>query len=162
MEGVNKVILVGHLGRDAERAPVEFPLLKFTLAVSERRWTPHGYKTSTSWHNCVLRGGRVEALEKKLKKGVPVYIEGRLINRSYVGKDGLKRYVTEVEVGQQIILFPKGAHAADTEATGEPDDKHGESTDTSESSASAGSQQQHNSEYGDEGGVASYDDDVPF
>jgi len=112
VEGVNKVILVGHLGKDAKRAPVGFPLLNFTVAVSERRWTKEGYKASTSWHNVSLRGKRVEPLEKMLKSGVPVYIEGRLVNRNYMTKDGTKRYVTEVEVTGQLLVFPKRGQQA--------------------------------------------------
>jgi single-strand DNA-binding protein len=107
VEGVNSVVLVGHLSRDAERVPVDWPLLKFTVAVAERRWTPKGWMSSTGWHNVIMRGKRVPVYEKKLKKGTPVYLEGRLINRTYVGKDGIKRYVTEVEVSGKLIMFPK-------------------------------------------------------
>lgn len=161
MEGVNKVILVGHLGRDAERAPVEFPLLKFTLAVNERRWTPNGYKTMVSWHNCVLRGKRVPYLEKKLKAGVPVYLEGRLNNRNYVGKDGVKRYVTEVEVGSTLILFPKGMQAADG-----PPEQQAEQQQTAAGGLSADAAtahpQSHDDEAPSDGGTETYDDNVPF
>jgi single-strand DNA-binding protein len=161
VEGVNKVTLVGHIGRDAQRAPVEFPLLKFTLAVNERRWTPNGYKTATSWHNCVLRGKRVPYLEKKLKSGVPVYIEGRLNNRSYVGKDGVKRYVTEVEVGATIILFPKGLKAA--QGVAEQEEENNKSTsDGVQADVAAPEPQQHDDEAASDGGMETYDDDVPF
>jgi single-strand DNA-binding protein len=161
VEGVNKVILVGHLGRDAERAPVDFPLLKFTLAVAERRWTPNGYKTKTSWHNVVLRGGRVQHMEKKLKSGVPVYLEGRLNNRSYVAKDGHKVYVTEVEVGPVILLFPKkGAVSEEGSEAAQQDQKT--AAEGVSATASAAHPQHHDDEDADHGGIAGYDDDVPF
>ena len=95
---VNKVILVGHLGKDAETKFTQggTPVTKFTIATG-RRWKDQQsgeWKEETDWHNVVL--WRAENLANYLLKGKQVYIEGRLQTRSYEDKDGKKQWFTEV------------------------------------------------------------------
>ncbi len=103
---VNKVILLGHLGRDAETkfTPSGTAVSNFTLATN-RRWKDQQtgeWKEETDWHRCVL--WRSENLSNYLLKGKQVYIEGRLQTRSYDDKEGQKRYVTEVVCDDLILL----------------------------------------------------------
>jgi single-strand DNA-binding protein len=116
---VNKVILVGHLGKDAETrfTPSGVPRTTFGLATS-RRWKDQQtgeWKEETDWHNVVL--WRSENLANYLTKGKQLYVEGRLQTRSYDDKDGNKRYMTEVVAGEVILLGGRGESAgAPTEA----------------------------------------------
>lgn len=99
MSGVNKVILVGNLGRDPEVRTLEngTKVANFTLATSETYKNKEGQRiTQTEWHNVVLWRGLADVAERFLKKGNQVYIEGRLRTRSWDDKDGIKRYTTEI------------------------------------------------------------------
>lgn len=103
---VNKVILLGHLGKDAETKFTTSGVAKatFTLATS-RRWkdqTSGEFKEETDWHNIVL--WRNESLGQYLTKGKQVYVEGRLTTRSWEDKDGQKKYMTEVVADEVILL----------------------------------------------------------
>lgn len=98
MSGVNKVILVGHLGKDPEVRHLEggTTLVNFPLATSET-YTKDGKKVEqTEWHNIVMWRGLADVAAKYLQKGKLVYIEGKLRSRSYDDKEGNKRYVTEI------------------------------------------------------------------
>jgi single-strand DNA-binding protein len=103
---VNKVILLGHLGKDAETkfTPSGTSVTNFTLATN-RRWKDQQsgeWKEETDWHRCTL--WRSENISNYLLKGKQIYIEGRLQTRSYDDKDGQKRYVTEVVCDDVILL----------------------------------------------------------
>ena len=103
---VNKVILLGHLGKDAETkfTTSGTAVSNFTLATN-RRWKDQQtgeWKEETDWHRCVL--WRSENLSNYLLKGKQVYIEGRLQTRSYDDKDQQKRYITEVVCDELILL----------------------------------------------------------
>ncbi|HXF27430.1 MAG TPA: single-stranded DNA-binding protein [Bryobacteraceae bacterium] len=103
---VNKVILIGHLGRDAETkyTPSGVPMCRFSVATN-RRWKDQQtgeWKEETDWSNVVL--WRQEALSNYLTKGKQVYVEGRLQTRSYDDKDGKKVYSTEVVADEVILL----------------------------------------------------------
>src|SRR6202162_924198 len=107
---VNKVILVGHLGKDAETKFTQCGtrVTKFTIATG-RRWKDQQsgeWKEETDWHNVVL--WRAENLANYLLKGKQVYIEGRLQTRSYEDKDGKKVYTTEVVADDVILLSGQG------------------------------------------------------
>lgn len=107
---VNKVILVGNLGKDAETkfTPSGSARTTFTIATG-RRWKDQSsgeWKEETDWHNVVL--WRSENLANYLQKGKQVYVEGRLSQRSYDDKDGNKRYVTEVVAEDVILLGGRG------------------------------------------------------
>jgi single-strand DNA-binding protein len=103
---VNKVILLGHLGKDAETrfTPSGVARSSFTIATN-RRWKDQQsgeWKDVTDWHNVVL--WRSENLANYLLKGKQVYVEGRLESRSWEDKDGQKRYITEVVADDLILL----------------------------------------------------------
>lgn len=107
---VNKVILLGHLGKDAETrfTPSGAAVTNFTVATN-RRWKDqqtNEWKEETDWHNVVL--WRAENLANYLTKGKQVYVEGRLRTRTYDDKDGNKRYVTEVMADDVLLLGGKG------------------------------------------------------
>lgn len=112
MSGVNRHILIGHLGRDPESRAMQSgaKVVTFSLAVSEqwRDKTTGEKKQHTSWHNVVVFNEPVgEIAMKYLKKGSQVYIEGEVLTRSY-DKDAEKRYVTETVLkpfrGQLVLL----------------------------------------------------------
>ncbi|MFT6828268.1 MAG: single-strand DNA-binding protein [Roseivirga sp.] len=107
MAGVNKVILVGNLGKDPEVRHLENgrAVANFSLATSETYKNKQGERvTNTEWHNVVLWSPIAEIAEKFLKKGNQVYIEGKLTTRSWDDQDGNKRYTTEV-VGNNLTLL---------------------------------------------------------
>ena len=96
---VNKVILVGNVGKDPEIRHLDtgIAVANFPLATSETYTAKNGEKvTTTEWHNIVLWRGLAEVAEKYVKKGRQLYIEGRIRTRTYDDKDGNKRYVTEI------------------------------------------------------------------
>ncbi|PRY53740.1 single-strand binding protein [Arcticibacter pallidicorallinus] len=110
MAGVNKVILVGHLGRDPEVRHLEggASVANFTLATSET-YTRDGKKVEqTEWHNIVVWRGLADVAAKYLKKGELIYVEGKLRTRSYDDKNGTKRYVTEIVADNFNMLGRKG------------------------------------------------------
>jgi single-strand DNA-binding protein len=109
MAGVNKVILVGNLGRDPEMRHLEGGIARvnFSLATSESYKDKNGNRLEqTEWHNIVFWRSLAESAEKLLKKGNTVYIEGKLQTRSWQDKDGNKRQITEV-IGESFIILRK-------------------------------------------------------
>jgi single-strand DNA-binding protein len=99
----NSVRLVGNLGMDPEVKSFENnrKLAKITIATNEIYKNDKGEKvTDTQWHNLVMWGTQAKLAEDFLKKGDEIAIEGKLASRSYVDKDGNKRYVTEVVVNE--------------------------------------------------------------
>jgi single-strand DNA-binding protein len=113
MGSVNKVILVGNLGRDAELryTSTGAAVASFTLATSEVWNDKQGQRQErTEWHRVVLWGKSAESLAEYLKKGKSVYVEGKLQTREWKDKDGNKRYTTEIR-SERIVLLG-GAPAA--------------------------------------------------
>ncbi len=111
MAGVNKVILVGNLGKDPEVQYLEggIALARFSIATSERYKTKDGnLKEDTEWHNVVLWRQRAEIAEKYLKKGSKIYLEGKLRTRSWDDQDGNKKYTTEIVGDNFQMLDRKG------------------------------------------------------
>jgi len=97
--GVNKVILIGNLGRDPEIQHFENGVKKasFSLATTEAYKNKEGEKTThTEWHNIILWRGLAEVAEKYLKKGQSVYIEGRIRRREWEDENKQKRYAFEI------------------------------------------------------------------
>ncbi|MBD0404797.1 single-stranded DNA-binding protein [Flammeovirga sp. EKP202] len=106
MAGVNKVILVGNLGRDPEVRHLEggVSVATFSLATTENYTDRDGNRQSqTEWHNVVMWRGLATIAERYLKKGSKVYLEGKLTTRSYE-KDGITRYATEVVARDMVML----------------------------------------------------------
>lgn len=96
---VNKVILVGNVGRDPEIRHLDsgVAVANFPMATSETYTAKNGERiTTTEWHNIVLWRGLAEVAEKYVTKGRQLYIEGRIRTRNYDDKDGNKRYITEI------------------------------------------------------------------
>ena len=104
---INKVILVGNVGKDPEVRHFENnrSQARFTVATSESYTNAAGEKvTNTDWHNIVVWRGLADVVEKYVKKGMLLYLEGRIRNRSYDDKDGNKKYITEIEVDTLKML----------------------------------------------------------
>ena len=104
---VNKVILVGNVGKDPETRYLDesTAITKFPMATSETYKNKSGERVSnTEWHNIVLWRGLAQVAEKYVKKGTQIYIEGRIKTRSYDDADGNKKYITEI-VGDQMTLL---------------------------------------------------------
>ncbi len=110
MRGLNKVMLIGRLGKDPEMVYFESGVAKasFTLATNEIYRDREGNKIEkTDWHNIVMWRGLAEVSGKFLKKGSRVYIEGKLKTRSWETQEGIRRYITEVEATDMHMLDPK-------------------------------------------------------
>src|ERR1700712_1196559 len=103
----NKVQLIGNLGNAPEIRTTEGgkKLVKFSIATNESYHDAKGEKvTETQWHNLIAWGKVAEIAEKFLMKGSEVAIEGKLLNRTYTDKDGVKKYITEVQVTELLLL----------------------------------------------------------
>lgn len=149
---VNKVILVGNVGKDPEVRHLDtgVAVANFPLATSESYTAKNGEKvTTTEWHNIVLWRGLAEVAEKYVTKGRQLYIEGRIRTRNYDDKDGVKRYITEIYGDTMQMLGSKG------------DDKQGSSQQNQypgNSSSNAPASVAHEPEMEEPGG----DEDLPF
>src|SRR5688500_4375515 len=112
MSGVNKVILVGRLGKDPEVRNLDngATVANFTVATSEsyKDKTTGEKKEITEWHNIVLWRGLAEIAQKYLHKGDMIYVEGKLRTRSWE-KDGVTRYTTEIIADNMTMLSTKGS-----------------------------------------------------
>lgn len=106
MSGINKVILVGHLGKDPEVRHLDggVTVASFPLATSETYNKDGKRIEQTEWHNIVLWRGLAEVASKYLQKGKLVYIEGKLRTRSFEDREKVKKYVTEVVAENFTIL----------------------------------------------------------
>lgn len=121
---VNKVILVGNVGKDPEVRYLEkeVAVANFTLATTERGYTlQNGTQVPdrTEWHNIVAWRGLATLAEKYIKKGSQIYVEGKIQTRSYE-KDGVKRYITEIyaETMQLLGKKPESSEAPASAVTG--------------------------------------------
>jgi single-strand DNA-binding protein len=106
----NKVQLIGNLGNAPEVKTLESgkKMARFSVATNESYRNAKGEKiTETQWHNLVAWGKVAEIVEKYLAKGKEVMIEGKLVNRSYNDKDGNKKFITEVQVNEILMLGEK-------------------------------------------------------
>jgi single-strand DNA-binding protein len=107
MSGVNKVILIGNLGKDPEVRYLDngIAVANISLATTENYKNKEGEKVSqTEWHDIVLWRGLAEVAEKYLKKGASVYIEGKIRTSKWVGKDDNNRYKTEIMADKMNML----------------------------------------------------------
>jgi single-strand DNA-binding protein len=106
MSGVNKVILVGNVGKDPEVRYLEggLAMVKFTLATTESYKNKEGLKVDqTEWHNITMWNKLAEIAEKYVRKGNKLYIEGRIRTRSY-GDENNKKYFTEIIAEEMVML----------------------------------------------------------
>ena len=123
MGSVNKVILVGNLGRDAELryTPGGAAVSKFSLATTEVWTDKSGQRQErTEWHNIDLWGKQAESLNEYLRKGKQVYIEGRLQTDEYTDKEGAKRKSTKVRCDRVVLLGGGGGGRGGQVDRGEP------------------------------------------
>ena len=121
MAGVNKVILVGNLGKDPEVRHLEggTAVANFSLATSETYKDKSGQRIEqTEWHNIVVWRGLADIAEKYLKKGMTIYIEGKLRSRTWDDKEGNKRYTTEI-VGDTFTILSKKENGSSPTADAE-------------------------------------------
>jgi len=113
---LNKVMLIGNVGKDPELkyTPGGTPVISFRMATSES-WKDRDRKSQeqTDWHSVVAWRGLAEIIHQLVRKGSRIYIEGRLQNRSFDDKDGVKRQVVEVLAENMIILDGKKNQSVD-------------------------------------------------
>ena len=152
---LNKVILIGNLGRDPELKMTTSgqQVCRFSLATTETWKNQQGERQSkTEWHTIVIWGKQAETAEKYLRKGKQVMIEGRIQYREYTGQDGVKKTATDIRCDNFVMLGSKG------EGDGGP--REGSSFGGGRTSSSA-----PDYDDGPQGGApsaGSYDDDIPF
>ena len=158
MSGVNKVILVGNLGKDPEVRHLESgtAVASFSVATSEtyKDRNTGERKTNTEWHNVVLWRGLAEVAEKYLKKGDQVYIEGKLRTRQWE-KDGVTRYTTEI-VGDNMTMLGSRGHGSEGSSIPAPSEADAPTQAAASPATQKSSQPTADSTFGDD------DDDLPF
>lgn len=118
MRGVNRVMLIGNLGKEPDMQFLEgnIAVAKFSLATTESYKDRGGRLiTQTEWHTVVLWRGLAELAQKYLHKGSLVYVEGRLKTRSWEDKEGNKKFATEIVGDNLIMLDKRGSEAGHTE-----------------------------------------------
>jgi single-strand DNA-binding protein len=145
---VNKVILIGNLGRDPEMRYLEgnVAVARFSVATNESYKDKKGeWQNLTEWHNIICWRGLAEYAEKQLKKGSQIYLEGKLTHRKYQDKEGVDKYVTEVVANTIRILDRRESRPGGQDDAEHPVESHHDSNVTT----SAGGEQQA-------------DDDLPF
>ena len=111
----NKVQLIGHLGAEVELKKLENgnSVARISVATNESYKNKAGEKvTDTTWHNIVAWGKTAELASQLLKKGSEVALEGKLSNRSYEDKEGVKKYISEVVMNEFLLLDKKATAAA--------------------------------------------------
>jgi len=153
--GVNKVILVGHLGKDPEvrYSPNGGAVANITLATSES-WKDKnsGEKQErTEWHRVVFFGRLAEIAGEYLKKGAQIYIEGRLQTRKWQDKEGKDRYTTEIVAGEMQMLGSREGRGGSSSADFDQSADEGRSSSRAPATAGAG-----------KSGGGDFDDDIPF
>ena len=161
MASVNKVILLGNLGRDPETRYTTGgdAVCNLNIATSEQWKDKNGEKQErTEWHRVVLFGRQAEIAGEYLKKGRSVYVEGRLQTRKYTDKDGVEKYSTEI-VGDRMQLLGSGRDAgggdAEFGASGGPPPRR-------ESGAGGGGGAPAKGPGGAKKQTEDFDDDIPF
>ena len=153
---VNKVTLIGNLGKDAEiRNGGGTTIANLRLATTDRRKAQDGtWQDHTEWHSVVAFGKTAEVMEKWGKKGKMLYIEGRLQTREYNDKDGNKRWSTEVVANEIRMLGGKGEGEGQSSGTG------GQSRDAAPDRSRGAGQRQPEAPAQSDGWGG--DDEVPF
>ena len=162
-EGVNKAILVGNLGRDPELSYTQSGTARcrFTMATAESYLNNAGERQErTEWHNIVVWGKQAETVSKFLQKGRQIYLEGRIQNRSYDDKDGIKRYISEINANRVVFLGSRGDSGGYNQGGGGGYNQGGGGG----YQGGGGPPDDYNSGGGglDSGGPGPNDDDIPF
>ena len=165
MASVNKVILLGNLGRDPETRYTTGgeAVTNLRIATSEQWKDKSGEKQErTEWHSVVLFGRQAEVAGEYLKKGRSVYIEGRMQTRKYTDKEGVEKYSTEVVADRMQLIggAREGGGGSDTDFASAPPSSGGGSR--RESGGGSGGGSKPASGGGSKKGVDDFDDDIPF
>lgn len=124
MSGINKVILIGNLGKDPEVRYLDngVAVANLSLATSENYKNKDGERvTQTEWHDVVLWRGLAEVAEKYLKKGSSIYVEGKLRTNKWVDKDENTRYKTEILADKLTMLGKSNSQESSIENSSEDD-----------------------------------------
>lgn len=153
--GVNKVILVGNLGRDPEvrYSPNGSAVANVTLATSES-WKDKNSgekQEKTEWHRIVFFGRLAEIAGEYLKKGAQIYVEGRLQTRKWQDKEGHERYTTEIVANEMQMLGSRGGAGAPS------DNFNQDQSSAAENSGPAGAKKASTT-----AAAGDFDDDIPF
>ncbi len=108
-QSLNKVFLIGRVGREPEMKFAQYPVCKFSVATTEsyKDKTTGEWKDVTDWHNVVALGALAEAIKDRIHKGLLVFVEGRVSNRSWVDQTGQKKYITEIRADKIQNLSPR-------------------------------------------------------
>jgi single-strand DNA-binding protein len=179
---INKVILVGYVGKDPTIRYFDKGVAKanFPLATSETYTNQQGETiTNTEWHNIVLWRALAEVAEKTIKKGAQVYIVGKIKTRSYVDKDGINKYITEILADTLLLLEKKqgqtGPNTHSETARNDIQSKESPVSEVNESTTSYQSSNEnnnklpgdkdksHSDDFGMDGqGNTQNEDDLPF
>lgn len=124
MASVNKVFLIGNLGNDPEYkfSPNGVGILKFSIATSEKVKKGEDWEDKTDWHNIVAFGKTAEFVQEYLKKGMSVWVEGKLANNVWEDENGVKKYSYNIIAHKITILTPKGKQE---DTAKEPEQKQG-------------------------------------
>jgi single-strand DNA-binding protein len=161
MASVNKVILLGNLGRDPETRYTTGgdAVTNLRIATSEQWKDKSGEKQErTEWHSVVLFGRQAEVAGEYLKKGRSVYIEGRLQTRKYTDKEGVEKYSTEIVADRMQLLGGRGEGGGDAEFGGSATSSGGGGGGQRRESPGGGGAKPA----GAKKGVDDFDDDIPF
>jgi single-strand DNA-binding protein len=166
MASVNKVILLGNLGRDPETRYTTGgdAVTNLRIATSEQWKDKSGEKQErTEWHSVVLFGRQAEVAGEYLKKGRSVYIEGRLQTRKYTDKEGVEKYSTEVVADRRQLIggAREGGSGGDTDFASAPPSGGGGGS-RRESGGGSGGASKPAGGGGNTKGVDDFDDDIPF
>jgi single-strand DNA-binding protein len=138
MAGLNKVMILGRLGKDPEVKSTQggVSVANFSIATSESWKDKNGQKQEkTEWHRCVAFGKTADLIAKYVHKGSQLYVEGKIQTRQWDDKDGNKRYTTEVVVNQMQFIGGKASSGGGASNGGEHDDysNSGEGPESDES-----------------------------
>lgn len=131
MSSLNKIMLIGNLGKDPEvkYTPSGINIARFSLATSDNVKKGDTWEEKTEWHNIVLFGKMAETAGNYLKKGITVYIEGRISTNSWEDDKGVKKYRTEILGSLMKILSKKEGAGANTDSNQQANDDAGETVD---------------------------------
>ncbi len=172
---INKVILVGHVGKDPVVRYFDKGVAKatFPLATSETYTNQQGETiTSTEWHNIVLWRSLAEVAEKTIKKGAQIYLVGKIKTRSYVDKDGVNKYITEILADALLLLEkkqgPVGSSQSQTggnsqvSAVHEPSESYGTVNDNTRKTQNTPADEPDDDFGKNAYGAGQNEDDLPF
>src|SRR5690625_2956781 len=170
MASVNKVIVLGNLGRDPEvRYSVEGSAVCNLSIATSFNWRDRNTgerREETEWHRVVMFGRLAEIAGEYLRKGRPVYIEGRLRTRKWTGQDGVERYTTEIVAEQMQMLGGRGDSSGDFGDSFDQSPRPSAAPQGGQGGGQGGGQQPRQSGgFGDDGGMDSFadmGDDIPF